>query len=284
VYGYVIADVFTDTALEGNPLAVVPDATGLSATRMQRIAREMNLSETTFVLPPTAGGDVRVRIFTPVGELPFAGHPTFGTAAVLAAAGHPGVHDGALRMETGMGEVRFRFERCAGRVWTARMRQPIPEWEPYDRAAELLAALGVSSSSLPIEVYRNGPRHAFVGLGSVAELSALRVDQRALAEHDDLAANCFAPTGDPLRWRARMFSPAYGVTEDAGTGSAAGPLALHLGRHGRAPLGATITVRQGVEMGRPSTIHACASMRDGAVDRVEIAGSAVVVADGRLYV
>jgi trans-2,3-dihydro-3-hydroxyanthranilate isomerase len=286
VYGYVIADVFTDTALEGNPLAVVPDAAGLSAGRMQRIAREMNLSETTFVFPPAAGGDVLVRIFTPVGELPFAGHPTFGTAAVLAATGHPGVRDGELRMETGMGVVPFRCTGPVGdgRVRTARMLQPIPVWEPYDRAAELLDALGVPASSLPVEVYRNGPRHAFVGLGSVADLSALRVDLRALADHDDLAANCFAPTGDPLIWRARMFSPAYGVTEDAGTGSAAGPLALHLGRHGLVPLGATITVRQGVEMGRPSTIRASVSVLDGVVERVEIAGSAVIVADGRLYV
>ncbi|MEV8510932.1 PhzF family phenazine biosynthesis protein [Dactylosporangium sp. NPDC051484] len=287
MYGYVIADVFTDTALEGNPLAVVPDATGLTTGRMQRIAREMNLSETTFVFPPTAGGDVRVRIFTPIGELPFAGHPTFGTAAVLAATGHPGVRDGELRMETGMGVVPFRFtgESGEGRVRTARMFQPIPVWEPYDRAAELLDALGVSSSTLPVEVYRNGPRHAFVGLADVAALTALRVDLRALADHDDLAANCFAPTGDPLVWRARMFSPAYGVTEDAGTGSAAGPLALHLGRHGRVPLGATITVRQGVEMGRPSTIRACVSvLDDGVVERVEVAGSAVVVANGRLFV
>jgi trans-2,3-dihydro-3-hydroxyanthranilate isomerase len=222
VYGYVIADVFTDTALEGNPLAVVPEADGLSALRMQRIAREMNLSETTFVFPPTAGGDVRVRIFTPVGELPFAGHPTFGTAAVLAATGHPGVRGGELRMETGMGVVPFSFtgEGGGGRVRTARMLQPIPVWRDYERAGELLDALGVSASTLPIEVYRNGPRHAFVGLGSVDELSALRVDLRALAEHDDLAANCFAPTGDPLVWRARMFSPAYGVTEDAGCPSA----------------------------------------------------------------
>lgn len=286
MYGYFIADVFTDTALEGNPLAVVPDAAGLSPTRMQRIAREMNLSETTFVLPPEAGGDVRVRIFTPVGELPFAGHPTFGTAAVLAATGHPGVRDGELRMETGMGLVPFRLTGAAadGRVTTARMLQPIPVWQPYDRAAELLDALGLCSSTLPIEVYRNGPRHAFVGLPAVADLSALRVDLRALADHEDLAANCFAPTADPLVWRARMFSPAYGVTEDAGTGSAAGPLALHLGRHGRVPLGATITVRQGVEMGRPSTIRARVSMLDGTVERVEISGSAIVVADGRLHV
>ncbi|WP_433087851.1 PhzF family phenazine biosynthesis protein [Dactylosporangium sp. CA-052675] len=287
MYDYVIADVFTDTALEGNPLAVVPDAAGLSAECMQRIAREMNLSETTFVLPPVGGGDVRVRIFTPVGELPFAGHPTFGTAVVLAATEHPSVRDGGLRMETGMGVVPFRFtgrEPRARRAITARMRQPIPVWEPYARAGELLAALGVEKSTLPVEVYRNGPRHAFVGLDSVAALSALRVDLRALAEHEDLAANCFAPTDDPLVWRARMFSPAYGVTEDAGTGSAAGPLALHLGRHGLVPLGGAITVRQGVEMGRPSTIRAQVSMLGDRVERVEIAGSAVVVADGRLHI
>ncbi|MER7277170.1 PhzF family phenazine biosynthesis protein [Dactylosporangium sp. NPDC000244] len=320
MYDYVIADVFTDTALEGNPLAVVPDAAGLSAECMQRIAREMNLSETTFVFPPVGGGDVRVRIFTPVGELPFAGHPTFGTAVVLAATGHPSVRDGGLRMETGMGVVPFRFTGCepnndgglrerarcsdgmsasrcddgmetgtgreprAQRAIAARMRQPIPVWEPYARAGELLAALGVRESTLPVEVYRNGPRHAFVGLDSVEALSALRVDLRALAAHEDLAANCFAPTDDPLVWRARMFSPAYGVTEDAGTGSAAGPLALHLGRHGLVPLGGAITVRQGVEMGRPSTIRAQVSMLGDRVERVEIAGSAVVVADGRLHI
>ncbi|MFI5914732.1 PhzF family phenazine biosynthesis protein [Dactylosporangium sp. NPDC051541] len=286
MYGYVIADVFTDTALEGNPLAVVPDARGLSAERMQRIAREMNLSETTFVLPPRAGGDVHVRIFTPIGELPFAGHPTFGTAAVLAVTGHPKATGGGLRMETGMGVVPFRFTGRApdGRALTARMLQPIPDWAPYPRADELLAALGLKTSTLPIEVYRNGPRHAFVGLESVQELSALNVDLRALAEHPDLAANCFAPTGDPSVWRARMFSPAYGVTEDAGTGSAAGPLALHLGRHGLITPGEAITVRQGVEMGRPSTIRASVTMCGQTVERVEIAGSAVVVADGRLYI
>jgi trans-2,3-dihydro-3-hydroxyanthranilate isomerase len=279
VYGYVIADVFTDTALEGNPLAVVPDAAGLPAARMQRIARELNLSETTFVLPPRAGGDALVRIFTPVGELPFAGHPVFGTAVVLAAEHGAGW----LRLETGMGTVAVNVDR-SGPVARARMLQPIPVWEPYARAADLLAAVGVPASSLPVEVYRNGPRHAFIGLPDVAALSALAVDHRALAGHEDLAANCFAPTADPLVWRARMFSPAYGVTEDPGTGSAAGPLALHLGRHGLIPPGATITVRQGLEISRPSTIRATATMRGATVERVEITGSAVIVADGRLHV
>ncbi|MFB9178982.1 PhzF family phenazine biosynthesis protein [Dactylosporangium sucinum] len=281
MYRYVIADVFTDTALTGNPLAVLPDATGLPAALMQRIAREMNLSETTFVLPPEAGGDVRVRIFTPLGELPFAGHPTFGTAVVLASAGAAGPE---LRMETGMGVVPFRFfgDRSGGALG-ARMLQPIPVLEPYPRADELLDALG-TRSVLPIEVYRNGPRHAFAALPDEAALAALRVDLRALATHDDLALNCFAPTADPAVWRTRMFSPAYGVTEDAGTGSAAGPLALHLARHGRLPLGTPLTVRQGVEMGRPSTIHALVEGTLDEVERVEVWGHAVLVAEGTLYV
>ncbi|WP_238006021.1 PhzF family phenazine biosynthesis protein [Dactylosporangium sp. AC04546] len=280
MYRYVIADVFTDTALAGNPLAVLPDASGLPAERMQRIAREMNLSETTFVLPPQAGGDVRVRIFTPLGELPFAGHPTFGTAVVLASSGAAGAR---LRMETGMGVVPFRLSSAAG-VWSARMLQPVPVLEPYPRADELLSVLGRSTSTLPIEVYRNGPRHAFVGLPDSSALAALRVDLRSLATHDDLALNCFAPTADPAVWRTRMFSPAYGVTEDAGTGSAAGPLALHLARHGRLPLGTPLTVHQGVEIGRPSTIHAVVEGTLDKVERVEVWGQAVVVAEGTLYV
>jgi len=276
----VIVDVFTDTALDGNPLAVVTGPAGLSDRQMQRIAREMNLSETTFVLPPEAGGDVRVRIFTPLSELPFAGHPTFGTAVVLAETSHPGDE---LRMETGMGIVPFWFDR-SGRVVRARMLQPIPTWEPYDRAADLLAALGLPSSTLPVEVYRNGPRHAYIGLDGVEALSGLQVDQLALATHPDLAANCFAPDpdGDVTHWRTRMFSPAYGVVEDAGTGSAAGPLAVHLARHGVLPYGARITVRQGIEMGRPSTIYAQVAGDAERIERVEVAGSAVVVARGTL--
>jgi trans-2,3-dihydro-3-hydroxyanthranilate isomerase len=277
MHDYVVADVFTDTALEGNPVAVFLDAADLPAARMQRIAREMNLSETTFVLPPTAGGDVRVRIFTPVNELPFAGHPTLGTAVVLALADRRT----ALRMETAMGVVPFRVDRLADRVGQARMWQPVPVWEPYERAPDLLDALGLSASTLPVEVYRNGPRHAFVGLDSVTDLSAVRVDLRALATHHDLAANCFAGSG--TGWRMRMFSPAYGVAEDAATGSAAGPLALHLARHGRIGFGTRIAIRQGVEMGRPSTMYAHVRGTSDRVDRVEVAGRVVVVARGTLY-
>lgn len=274
MHEYVVADVFTDTPLEGNPVAVFLDAKAIPAERMQRIAREMNLSETTFVLPAEADGDVRVRIFTPVNELPFAGHPTLGTAFVLGEL----TDQDALRMETRMGTVPFQYDRVDGKVRWARMLQPIPSWGPYERADHLLAALGLDASTVPVEVYRNGPRHVFVGLPDVAALSALRPDLLMLAEHLDMAANCFAGAGD--RWRMRMFSPAYGVAEDAATGSAAGPLAVHLARHGLIPFGQRIEIMQGVEMGRPSRMYARADgAADGAADGVAD-GAAVSGADG----
>lgn len=274
VHNYVVVDVFTGTPLLGNPVAVFLDAADLPGERMQRIARELNLSETVFVLPPANGGDVRVRIFTPVNELPFAGHPTLGTAIALGES----IPGNRLLMETHMGAIPFELHRADGRVVSARMRQPNPEWEPYEHTGHLLTALGLTSSTLPVEVYRNGPRHVYVGLPDIPALSALRPDLLALERHLDVAANCFAGAG--TRWRLRMFSPAYGVAEDAATGSAAGPLAVHLVRHGLLEPGTEIEIQQGVEMGRTSTMYATARFARGGVDVVEVAGSAVVVARG----
>ncbi|MER7846140.1 PhzF family phenazine biosynthesis isomerase [Kitasatospora sp. NPDC096077] len=285
-YEYVVADVFTDVPLEGNPTAVFVDAAGIPPERMQRIAQEMHLSETVFVLPPEGDGDVRVRIFTPVNELAFAGHPTLGTAIVLGRADKTDKADRAdtIRMETAMGTVVFELERADdGRADSACMWQPVPTWELYKRADELLAGLGLAPAArtLPVEVYRNGPRHVFVGLDGVASLSALEPDQRVLARLPDMAANCFAGSGS--QWRLRMFSPAYGVVEDAATGSAAGALAVHLARHGVIPFGEWIEIRQGVEIGRPSTMRARAFGTPGRIESVQVAGSAVVVARGTLY-
>jgi trans-2,3-dihydro-3-hydroxyanthranilate isomerase len=279
IHPYIVSDVFTDAPLKGNPVAVFPNAAQMSAQRMQQIAQEMHLSETVFVLPPERDGDVRVRIFTPVNELPFAGHPTLGTAIVLGEK-----HDGdCIRMETAMGTVPFHLRRAQdGRVNAAKMMQPIPTWEPYDRADELLAGLGLRDSVLPVEIYRNGPRHVFVGLPTVAALSALQPDHRALARLPDVAVNCFSGAG--TRWRMRMFSPAYGVVEDAATGSAAGPLAIHLARHGLAPFGRDIEIQQGVEMGRPSTMIANARGTATQIDTVEVSGAAVIVLRGTMHI
>ncbi|MFE7599180.1 PhzF family phenazine biosynthesis protein [Streptomyces sp. NPDC057494] len=275
---YVVVDAFAAEPLRGNPVAVFFDCADLPTALMQRIAGEMNLSEVTFVLPPRQGGDARVRVFTPVNELPFAGHPLLGTAVALG----PYVRGDRLVLETAMGPVPFVLRRRAGRVVAARMRQPVPHWTEFDQPDELLAAVGVSAATLPVEVYRNGPRHVFVAVGSVAALSALRPDHRALAAFEDLAVNCVAGSG--TRWRSRMFSPAYGVVEDAATGSAAGPLAVHLARHGLVPYGREIAIRQGVELGRSALMLARAEGAGDHVESVEVSGEAVTVAVGRIYV
>lgn len=274
---YVVADAFTDKPLEGNPVAVFTNASGLEATDMQRIAREMNLSETTFVFPPRADGDFHVRIFTPVNELPFAGHPTLGTAVVLGEQ----CRTSQIKLETAVGTVPFTLRRANdGRILCASMQQPIPVWEPYEHAEVLLEGLGLESSRLPVEVYRNGPRHVFVGLPSIQALSSLKPDLRILATLTDMAANCFAGSG--YEWRMRMFSPAYGVAEDAATGSAAGPLALHLIRHGLLNLGEWIEICQGVEMGRRSVMRVVVDGSLSALGPIHVSGAATVVAHGEL--
>lgn len=276
-YNYVVADAFTDTPLCGNPVAVFAEAEGLCADQMQRIARELNLSETTFVFPPRSTGDYLVRIFTPVNELPFAGHPTLGTAVVLGQK-HPGDH---LVMETGMGPVPFELRRDAGgRVTSVAMKQPIPTWTRYEFEHLVLEGLGLDASTLPVEIYRNGPRHVFVGLPGLDELSAVKPDLRVLAQLPDVAVNCFAGYG--LNWRLRMFSPAYGVAEDAATGSAAGPLALHLIRHGLLGFGDEIAIEQGVEMGRRSVMRATVFGTFSSLGPVHVSGDAVIVATGSL--
>ncbi|AZE51106.1 Trans-2,3-dihydro-3-hydroxyanthranilate isomerase PhzF [Pseudomonas chlororaphis] len=276
MHNYVIIDAFASVPLEGNPVAVFFDADDLSAEQMQRIAREMNLSETTFVLKPRDCGDALIRIFTPVNELPFAGHPLLGTAIALGAR----TDNHRLFLETQMGTIAFELERQNGSVIAASMDQPIPTWTALGRNAELLETLGISDSTFPIEIYHNGPRHVFVGLPSIAALSALHPDHRALCSFHDMAINCFAGAG--RRWRSRMFSPAYGVVEDAATGSAAGPLAIHLARHGQIEFGQQIEILQGVEIGRPSLMFARAEGRADQLTRVEVSGNGITFGRGTI--
>lgn len=275
---YVRVDAFTGTPLEGNPVAVFTDARELPAVRMQQIAREMNLSETTFVFPPERGGDARVRVFTPVNELPFAGHPALGTAAAL---GDERDLD-HVTMEFTAGIVDVKLERRR-RFTVGRMTQPTPSWQPYPESGVLLEALGVTGSFLPVDVYCNGPRHVYVEVENVAALSRIRPDLRTMAALPDMAAICFARSDDS-RFHARMFSPAYGVDEDPATGSAAGPLAVHLARHGRLSYGKEIEIHQGMDIDRPSTMLAVAYGDGEQVDGVEVAGKSVVAGRGELFV
>jgi trans-2,3-dihydro-3-hydroxyanthranilate isomerase len=270
---YVVADVFTDVPLTGNQLAVFTDARDLPEEQLQPLAREMAFSETVFVFPAEGDGHVRIRIFTPATELPFAGHPVLGSAFVL---GGP-LQLGEIRLETGSGVVPVVLEREGARIVFGRMSQPVPEWEPFDRADALQELIGVRSE-LPVELYHLGPRHVFLALGSEDEVAALTPDFGALARLTDAGVNCFAGSG--TSWKTRMFAPADGVPEDPATGSAAGPLAIHLARHGRIRFGEPIEISQGAELGRPSTLYATAWGTPERVVRVEVGGSAVIVARG----
>ena len=272
-FRYVVVDVFTSEPLAGNQLAVFTDAREIPEDRLQPLARELNYSETTFVYPPSGDGHVRMRIFTPSAELPFAGHPTLGTAFVLAAP----LQLGEIRIETAGGTVPVRLEREGARIVFGRMEQPLPTVERFARGRELEAALGVESQ-LPVELYDNGVRHVYLALDSADEVAALQPDQRQLAGFGEIGVNCFAREGS--RWKTRMFGPGLGVAEDPATGSAAGPLALHLVRHGRIAFGEEIEVSQGAEIGRPSTLYALAEGTADEVTRIEVGGSAVVVARG----
>jgi trans-2,3-dihydro-3-hydroxyanthranilate isomerase len=270
-YRYVVADVFTETPLTGNQLAVFTDARGLDAETMQALALEIGFSETVFVLPPERGGTARMRIFNPKAEMPFAGHPVLGTAFVLGAP----LQRGAIELETGAGIVPVTLERDEhGAIVFGRMSQPVPSVAAADEGA-VLAALRVERSELPVELYDNGALHLVVTLESVAAVSALAPDFPAVAALGVTGLNAIA--GSDGRWRSRMF---WGNGEDAATGSAAGPIACHLARHGRIDWGVEVVIEQGVEMGRPSILHARADGTEGVIEAVEVGGAAVVVARG----
>jgi trans-2,3-dihydro-3-hydroxyanthranilate isomerase len=272
---YVVIDVFTDVPLAGNQLAVFTDARDLTDDDMQALAREMNFSESVFVLPTTTDdADARIRIFTPGNELPFAGHPTLGSAFVL---GGP-LQRVVIRLETLAGVVPVELERDGPRIVFGWMDQPLPAWAAVEDADPVLAALGVAASGLPVESYDLGPGHLYVELESPEQVAALQPDWGALGQATGLGANVFARDGE--RWKLRMFAPGHGVAEDAATGSAAGPLACHLVRHGLLEPGEEIEITQGMELGRPSTLFARAGGTRERIERVEVGGCAVTVARG----
>jgi trans-2,3-dihydro-3-hydroxyanthranilate isomerase len=276
-YRYVVCDVFTDRPLEGNPLAVFIDAEGLDPTTMQRLARETNLSETTFVLAPERGGDAKVRIFTPTRELPFAGHPTLGTAVVLAET----MQRAEITLELGVGPVAVRIERERGQATFGWMRQPTPSAAEAAGAPAILDALGVERSALPLLMYDNGPRHVLVALESPLAVAELHPSFQELGRAVQAGVLAFHFTGDKVH--ARYFAPYAGVDEDPATGSAAGPLVLHLVRHAGWQLGRELSIEQGHEIGRPSRLVARVTEVDGVLG-VEVGGSAVIVARGDFLV
>jgi trans-2,3-dihydro-3-hydroxyanthranilate isomerase len=263
---YAVVDVFTDRALAGNPLAVFTNATGLDAATMQALARETNLSETAFLLPAEQGGTARVRIFTPLAELPFAGHPLVGTAYVIGR----GTPVATVHLETGVGIVPVEIERDGGFVTRCAMTQPAPTFSPAG-AGRLAAALGIGELRGTAVLADNGVRSLLV---PVADVDALAPSMEALAgfEADTIAA--YQPPRDGVV-EVRVFAPAVGVPEDPATGAVAGPLAVHLLVTGEIRSG-RLVIEQGRVLRRPSRIEV--DVEPGAPPRV--GGPCVPVARG----
>jgi len=277
-------DVFTECPLTGNALAVCLDGRGLTAEQMQAIARETNLSETTFVLPENAANErdrgIRVRIFTVSEELPFAGHPTLGTAFVLR--GSSGASE--VRLELNVGVVPVRFEDLDGQPSFAEMTQVEPQFmAQHDREA-VAKAIGLRveelDPSLPVETVSTGLAYTITPIRSLAVLRDLRIDsvrgQQYLAEHGGKFFYFVSrETVDPsARLHARMLF--YG-TEDPATGSAAGCTAAWMVAHGVAQPEERVLIEQGIEMKRPSQIFVRASKDDNRVVNVRVGGNAVEV-------
>ena len=274
---YEILDVFTDTPLQGNPLAVFTEGEQIPSRLMQAVGRELNLSETVFVLPGDDECDAQIRIFTPAAELPFAGHPTLGAAFVVGE--RDDLETVRLRLPAGL--VPVTLSRRQDEIVFGEMDQPIPVVEPFPEpdAGALLEALGIETApALPVEAYTNGPVHVMVALDTLEQVASLAPDITAVARLGPYNVSCFAHEGPTVK--TRMFAPGIGVAEDPATGSAAGPLALHLARHGRVDAGQTVVITQGVEINRPSVLHAQIDGDPSAPQRIRVGGSAVRVATG----
>jgi trans-2,3-dihydro-3-hydroxyanthranilate isomerase len=299
---YAILDVFTDVALAGNPLAVVQDGTGLDTAAMQRIAREFNLSETVFVLPPERPGiSAAVRIFTPTRELPFAGHPTIGTAVLLATdklADMPGETDAVVVLAEQVGTVRCGVVLTPGGPGRAIFDIPkLPEARPIEVDTGLVAsALGVDRGDIGFEnhvvscFFSGGPTFVMVPFADRAAMRRIRPDFALWAtafggpELDVYAytRDCVHADGD---FHARMFAPDLGIGEDPATGSAAAAFAGVVLRFDGAPDGERrLILEQGYEMGRPSRIELEITVERGRLTGGRIGGAAVIVARGQLFV
>ena len=268
---YTLVDVFTDRKFGGNQLAVFTDGRGIGDGTMQSVAKELNLPETTFVVPAAKGGDHRLRIFTPAKELPFAGHPTVGTAYVLA-----GGKDATLRLEEPVGTLEVTVRRGF-----TEMEQPLPAFEPVGDRAAVAASLSLATddleASLPIEIGSSGNRFMFVGVKGLDAVQ--RATPRGLAEAAYIFTTKTVEPGSTIH--GRMYAPWQGVAEDPATGSAIGPLGAYLVRHGVSD-GARIVAEQGYEMGRPSLLFVRIGGTRERITSVHVGGRCAIVGGGWL--
>jgi trans-2,3-dihydro-3-hydroxyanthranilate isomerase len=299
-YRYIHLDVFTDRVLSGNQLAVFLDGRGLTSATMQEIAKEMNFSETTFVLPAErAGTDLRVRIFTPGEELPMAGHPTIGTVFALARSGVLAPPIAAVTLGLNVGPTPVSLHWDDERLTFAWMTQLRPTFgEPIADPAAVAAPLrvapeSITSTRLPVQMVSCGTPLLLVPLATRTAVDNASFDTnayeafRGVTGCDDLPVYLFSTEAgaDNATAYSRMFAPGFGVPEDAATGGACGPLGCYLVKHrvvSPERAGAMLNV-QGVKMGRPSRMHISLTLQNGDFATVRVGGEAVIAGEGTLY-
>ena len=299
-YRYLHLDVFTDRLFGGNQLAVFLESRGLSSETMQAIAKEMNFSETSFVLPPeTSDTDFRVRIFTPDEELPMAGHPTVGTTFALARAGIVGPGHVRLVLGLGVGPTPVSLTWRDGELSFVWMTQPAPAFgppipDPSGAAAALrLSGAAVTATGLPVQTVSCGVPFLFVPLATRRAVDSAALDAPAYdafiraVELDELPVFLFSSekVGDGATVYSRMFAPGMGIPEDPATGAASGPLGCYLVRHKVVPpeKAGSILSLQGVKMGRPSYVNIAIGVSNGDITSVRVGGESVVAGEGTLY-
>jgi len=296
---FVQVDVFTDRVFGGNPLAVFLDGRGLDDERMQQIAREMNLSETVFLSPPAPrGGAAALRIFTPAREVPFAGHPTIGTAWVLATQGLAPRGASRFVLEEKIGPVPVELEGDAARPDFVWMTQGAAKFDaPLENRSAVADALGLGAEDLldgvPVRPGSTGSTFLLVPLRDRETVDRAQLDVArllaAMGERPRMGVFVFAPDPDPAAGRvySRMFAPhTSGVPEDPATGSASGPLGAYLVRHGlvKAADEVRIVSEQGTKMRRQSFVHIKLAMTDERIETIRVGGSVVPVLDGELRI
>ncbi|MDY7040161.1 MAG: PhzF family phenazine biosynthesis protein [Chloroflexota bacterium] len=300
-YQFIQVDVFTDKPFGGNPLAVFPDAEGLTTDEMQRLAREMNLSETTFILPPQApGADFKVRIFTPAKEMPFAGHPVVGTHWVLAHLGRVDLHEPVTKVsfELGVGVLPAELHVTDGQVERVVMTQDRPTFHAVlEDLTDLAAGLGLAPEAivemgLPVQVVSTGAPQMMVPVHSLVEVRGLDAGRLNIAALNRachaVGTECVMVFTLETEWpeatvHVRMFAPLLGVPEDPATGSANGALGAYLVHHRAVPVTSPTThilSEQGAELGRPSRLQVEVDLNNEEVAAVRVGGRVAPVAEG----
>ncbi|NIO70480.1 MAG: PhzF family phenazine biosynthesis isomerase [Anaerolineae bacterium] len=300
-YRFIQVDVFTDKPFGGNPLAVFPEAEGLTTEEMQHLAREMNLSETTFVLPPQApGADFKVRIFTPAVELPFAGHPVVGTHWVLAHLGRVNLHEPVtqVRFELGVGVLPADLHVVGGQVERVVMTQDRPTFhDVLEDVTDLTTGLGlppeaVTETGLLVHVVSTGVPQMMVPVRSLVEVQGLDAGQLNIPALNRachaVGTQCvmvftFEAERPEATVHVRMFAPLLGVPEDPATGSANGALGAYLVHHRAVPVTEPTThivSEQGAELGRPSTLYVEVDSVGEEITAVRVGGQVVLVVEG----